>query len=322
MTGFEISFEGLGITGIYVEPVAFHLFGLDVYWYSIMLTLAVFIGLFLAMRKAKYAGLRPDDIIDSIIAIVVFMIIGARLFFVVFSWEKYRDNLMSVFSTRAGGLMFYGGVIGGLFGIWLVCRLKKIRFSRMLDFLAVYVPLGQAIGRWGNFFNQEAFGTNTSLPWGMYSEQTYRYLTALGLPGLDPEKPVHPTFLYEFVGNMLIFFILIRVRKKSKKPFEVTVWYLLLYGFLRFFVEGLRTDSLFIGNTSIRISQLLSALMVVGALAILMLFRHKNRMRLLAPLHSIGKTNTETEIEAETDVSATPGQDTDQAEDDAVDPDR
>jgi phosphatidylglycerol:prolipoprotein diacylglycerol transferase len=276
-TGYDVNFDGLGIS-VYVEPVAFNLFGFDIYWYSILLTLAVFFCMWLAVRNAKYAGLRQDDIMDVFIAIVVFMIIGARLFFVVFSWEQFRYDLKSSFSTRSGGLAFYGGVLGGLFGIWLVTKLKKIRFSRMTDFLAVYVPLGQAIGRWGNFFNQEAFGTNTTLPWGMYSEQTNRYLSALNLAGLDPEKPVHPTFLYEFVGNMIIFFLLMRIRRVAKKPFEVTVWYLLLYGILRFFVEGIRTDALFIGNTWLRISQVLSALMVVAALVVLTLFYRKSRM--------------------------------------------
>jgi len=276
-TGYDVNFDGLGIS-VYVEPVAFNLFGFDIYWYSILLTLAVFFCMWLAVRNAKYAGLRQDDIMDVFIAIVVFMIIGARLFFVVFSWEQFRYDLKSIFSTRSGGLAFYGGVLGGLFGIWLVTKLKKIRFSRMTDFLAVYVPLGQAIGRWGNFFNQEAFGTNTTLPWGMYSEQTNRYLSALNLAGLDPEKPVHPTFLYEFVGNMIIFFLLMRIRRVAKKPFEVTVWYLLLYGILRFFVEGIRTDALFIGNTWLRISQVLSALMVVAALVVLTLFYRKSRM--------------------------------------------
>ncbi len=276
-TGYDVNFEGLGIS-VYVEPVAFSLFGFDIYWYSILLTMAVFFCMWLAVRHAKYAGLRQDDIMDVFIAIVVFMIIGARLFFVVFSWEQFRYDLKSIFSTRSGGLAFYGGVLGGLFGIWLVTKLKKIRFARMTDFLAVYVPLGQAIGRWGNFFNQEAFGTNTTLPWGMYSEQTNRYLSALNLAGLDPEKPVHPTFLYEFIGNLIIFFLLMRIRRVAKKPFEVTVWYLLLYGLLRFFVEGIRTDALFIGNTWLRISQVLSALMVVAALVVLTLFYRKSRM--------------------------------------------
>jgi len=276
-TGYDVNFDGLGIS-VYVEPVAFNLFGFDIYWYSILLTLAVFFCMWLAVRHAKYAGLRHDDIMDVFIAIVVFMIIGARLFFVVFSWEQFRYDLKSIFSTRSGGLAFYGGVLGGLFGIWLVTRLKKIRFARMTDFLAVYVPLGQAIGRWGNFFNQEAFGTNTTLPWGMYSEQTNRYLAGLNLAGLDPEQPVHPTFLYEFIGNLIIFFLLMRIRRVAKKPLEVTVWYLLLYGILRFFVEGIRTDALFIGNTWLRISQVLSALMVVAALVILTLFYRKSRM--------------------------------------------
>jgi len=141
MTGYDVTFEGLGIS-VYVEPIAFNLFSFDIYWYSILLTFAVFFCMGLAIRNARYSGLRQDDIMDTFIAIVVFMIIGARLFFVVFSWDYYKDNLWAIFSTRSGGLAFYGGVLGGLFGIWLVCKIKKIRFARMTDFLAVYVPLG------------------------------------------------------------------------------------------------------------------------------------------------------------------------------------
>ncbi|HEY5466962.1 MAG TPA: prolipoprotein diacylglyceryl transferase [Clostridia bacterium] len=286
MTGYDVSFEGLGITGIYIEPVAFYLFGIGIYWYSILLTVAVFFCMFLAMRRSRYFGIRQDDVMDVFIAIVVLMIVGARLFFVAFSWDLFKNDLGSIFSTRSGGLAFYGGVIGGLFGILLMCRIKKIRFSRMTDFLVVFVPLGQAIGRWGNFFNQEAFGTNTTLPWGMYSEKTNAYLAALNLPGLDPEKPVHPTFLYEFIGNIVIFLILTRISKAAKKPFEVTVWYFLMYGFMRFFVEGIRTDALFIGGTAIRISQLLSGVMVIASLVILTLFHSKSRMAVAPPVES------------------------------------
>ncbi len=174
--------------------------------------------------------------------------------------------------------------------------MKKIPVSRILDFLVVYVPLGQALGRWGNFFNQEAFGNNTTLPWGMYSESangassgTFEYLTYILQkdPTLKivPGNPVHPTFLYEFIANLLIFVVLLRIRKSSKTPFTTTLWYLLLYGFVRFFVEGIRTDPLLIGDTSIRVSQLLSALMVAGSiLALVALNRRRQRQELAAAL--------------------------------------
>jgi phosphatidylglycerol:prolipoprotein diacylglycerol transferase len=214
------------------------------------------------------------------------MIVMARVYYVVFEWHYYAQDLRRIFSTRDGGLAFYGDIIGGIIAIALVTRIKKIKVHHLLDFLAVYVPLGQAIGRWGNFFNQEAFGNNTALPWGMYSNQTAAYLRSVtNITGLNPTLPVHPTFFYEFAANLLIFAWLLRVRKRSRFPFETTLWYLLLYGFVRYFVEGIRTDPLMIPGTSIRISMLLSALMVIGAtIALILLKRRQTRLELVAAL--------------------------------------
>jgi phosphatidylglycerol:prolipoprotein diacylglycerol transferase len=170
---------------------------------------------------------------------------------------------------REGGLAFYGGVIGGVLALVIASRLKKIRLLDLLDFLAVYVPLGQAIGRWGNFFNQEAFGTNTTLPWGMISSQTTAYL--LHVPGTDPYTPVHPTFFYEFAANLVIFFLLQRIRRSRRFPGQVMLWYFLTYGVVRFFVEGIRTDSLYLGGTGLRVSQVLSAALVVVSLPLILI---------------------------------------------------
>ena len=237
----------------------------------------------LAMKQAPSYALTADDVMDTFIAIIPLMIIMARLYYVVLEWNYFSRDWSRIFSTRDGGLAFYGGVIGGIIAIAIVTRVKKIKVSRLLDFLAVYVPLGQAIGRWGNFFNQEAFGNNTTLPWGMYSNQTEYYLrTVTNIPGLDPTKPVHPTFLYEFIANLLIFFWLLRIRKRSKFPFETMLWYLLLYGFVRYFVEGIRTDPLMIPGTDIRASMLLSALMVAGSIILLIvLSRRRQRIELM-----------------------------------------
>ena len=141
-----------------------------------------------------------------------------------------------------------------------------------MDFAIVYIPLGQAIGRWGNFFNQEAFGTTTNLPWGMKSAQIGRYLS-LHCPNLDSDMPVHPTFFYESVGTLIIFFILLAVRKKSKKPWTTTACYCVLYGIIRFFIEGLRTDSLYISGTNLRTSQVLSLILIVIGLLVISLGR-------------------------------------------------
>lgn len=268
---YHVSFPGLGIDSITISRVAFRVFGVEIYWYGILISAAVLISLFLAYRSSKKFGVKPDHVLDTMITIVPFMIIFARLYYVVFALDEFKDNWLSVFNLRTGGLAFYGGVIGGVLAVILICRIRKIPFSRMADLLVVYLPLAQGIGRWGNFFNQEAFGSNTTLPWGMISEGTTEYLAKIG--GFDPSAPVHPTFLYEFVANMLIFILLYFVREKSRRPYEATAVYFAAYGFVRFFTESIRTDSLYIGDTSIRVSMVLSACMCVTAVAVLVWIR-------------------------------------------------
>ena len=202
---YNVSFPGLGIENLEINRIVFSIGDFHLYWYGLLITVAVLVTMLLASRKAPDYGIKSDDIFDYFLALIPMMLIFARLYYVIFSWDDYKDNLLSILDTRSGGLAFYGGVIGGLIAFILVSKFKKIRISHALDFLVVYVPLGQAIGRWGNFFNQEAFGTNTTLPWGMISEGTTRYLQGLGDVTLDPNMPVHPTFLYEFIGNLIIF---------------------------------------------------------------------------------------------------------------------
>lgn len=277
---FLVDFPGLGIRDIPVNREIFSIFGQSVYWYGMLIALAIIVCLLLATKQAKNHQLRPDDIMDTFIVLIPMMILFARLYYVVFEWEYYAKDLTRVFNTRHGGLAFYGGVIGGALAFYLVARFKKLKFSRLIDYLAVYLPLGQAIGRLGNFFNQEAFGSNTTLPWGMYSNETERYLRMLG-SGFDPAAPVHPTFLYEFLANIIIFVILLKMRKTVKTPYVMTFSYLGMYGFIRFFVEGIRTDALFIGDSSIRISQLLSALMVIVAIVFIVIARKRQETLLL-----------------------------------------
>ncbi len=270
---FHVSFPGLGIDNLTINREAFSLFGVGVYWYGILISLAVIASLLLAYRSAEKFGVKPDYVLDTIIAIVPLMIIFARLYYIAFSFDEFKGNLLSILNLRTGGLAFYGGVIGGILAIIGVCRFRKVPLSRMMDLLVVYLPLAQGIGRWGNFFNQEAFGRNTALPWGMISEGTTDYLARIG--GFNPNAPVHPTFLYEFLANILIFGILVYVRQKSKRPFETTAVYFIFYGFVRFFTESLRTDSLYIGNTNLRISMLLSAGMFIIALVAFLIIRRR-----------------------------------------------
>ena len=282
---YLVSFPGLGIEDLQISRVAFKVFGVPVYWYGLLIASAILLCLYLAMRHARFFRLTADDILDTFIAIIPGMIIFARLYYVAFEWQIYKENWKLIFDTRAGGLAFYGGVIGGVLAAFIVCRIKKIPFHRMADFLAVYIPLGQAIGRWGNFFNQEAFGSNTTLPWGMISGETTRYLGLINpdlFPNIDPYSPVHPTFFYEFVGNMLLFFILYQLRRRTRQPFAVILSYLLGYGVIRFFVEGVRTDPLYIPGTPLRVSQLLSAAMVVFAIGALIIGRVIGQKKRLA----------------------------------------
>lgn len=295
---YHVSFPGLGIQDLAIDRVAFELslFGRDltVYWYGLTFTLAMALCIIVALYRAPKYDFTRDDILDYFLWMIPMILLGARLYYVAFEWDQFKGSLGAILDFRQGGLAFYGGVLGGMLAVTLVARVKRIKLHRIFDYLAVLVPLGQGIGRWGNFFNQEAFGTNTSLPWGMISEGTRQGLAALNanqanpLPGLDPNLPVHPTFLYEFLANMAIFVILLWVHKRQKQPWMTFISYLFLYGLVRFFVEGVRTDSLTFeaGGQTWRISQVLSAVMVVGAVVLFAFLRHqaKKRARLMASM--------------------------------------
>ena len=272
-TEFKVSFPGLGIYNLEISRIAFELqlFGktLTIYWYGVLYAMGFMVALLLALRQAERYNLSKDDILDIFLATIPLSVVGSRLYYVAFSWEKYADNLLRIFDLRDGGLAFYGGVLAGILAFFLVGRAKKIKLRHLMDFFVPYLALGQAIGRWGNFFNQEAFGVYTDRPWGMISEGTRHYLQAINYPYAN--SPVHPTFLYESLGNILIFVLLLRIRSHSKISGETTAWYLATYGILRYFTEGLRTDSLFIGSSEIRVSQLLSMLMFLTALVYLVI---------------------------------------------------
>lgn len=264
ISAVEVKFPGWGIN-VDVNPVAFHLGKIDVYWYGLLIAIAIILSVFLAVKQAKSLKFPEGLVYDTILMIIPCAIIGARAYYVIFNYDEFKGNFKSIFDIRSGGLAIYGGVLLVFIGGLVMCRIRKIPFRELADYCVVYLPLGQAIGRWGNFFNQECFGTNTSLPWGMTSATIEGYLKS-NCPTLVPTMPVHPTFLYESLADLAIFFILIYVRKHSKIPFETACVYFALYGTARFFIEGMRTDSLYIGSTGIRTSQLLSLILVVAAL--------------------------------------------------------
>jgi len=290
LTTTDVSFPGIGLNNIPLNRVAFTIGSFPVYWYGICIILAFGLCIGLAMWQASKFGLKADDVIDVSIVVIPSAIVGARLYYVASAWDEFAADPISVFNIRNGGLAVLGGVLFSILAVYILTKFKKKSVAAIFDFLIVYIPLGQAIGRWGNFFNQEAFGTNTTLPWGMISADTSAYISAY-CPGLNPDLPVHPTFLYESLATLLIFFILLFVRKRIKLPLVPVAMYFILYGAARFFIEGLRTDSLYIGNTGLRTSQVLSAVLVVVGFGIIALSRYQADRKALAA-NAGGSENT------------------------------
>lgn len=217
-----------------------------------------------------------DKMLDVLIYGTIFGIIGARLYYCIFKWELYKDNPLDIFAIWEGGLAIYGGIIGGLGAAYVVCKVRKMNFWNLLDMASMSLLIGQGIGRWGNFANQEAFGTNTDLPWGMWSSKVATYImghqdefAANGIT-MDPNKAVHPTFLYESIWCLLGFFVLYLICQKFRKfSGQIFLCYGVWYGLERAVVEGLRTDSLYIAGTTLRVSQVLSAALALACLVAL-----------------------------------------------------
>lgn len=236
-------------TGI-ISKVAFSIMGIDIYWYAILITIAILIGFIWAKFNDGKYGIKYDDVLDLGLIMIPIAIICARLYYIIFNLDYYLSNLSEIFNFRNGGLAIYGGLIGGLVTIILFCKRKKIKVLDLLDYIIPIIPLGQAIGRWGNYINIEAYGSETNLPLKMEIIEN----------GFT--KYVHPTFLYESVGNLILFFVLLKLNKNRKFNGQVVGIYLIGYSLLRFLVEGLRTDSLMLYN--IRISQLLSIVIFIS----------------------------------------------------------
>ncbi|WP_425539915.1 prolipoprotein diacylglyceryl transferase [Microaceticoccus formicicus] len=244
-----------------VDRVAFTLFGIEIMWYAVLIGLGMLLGIYLAERDARRRGVNPDNLMDVLIWALPLSIVGARLYYVAFEWNQFKDNPIQILNIRGGGLAIYGGIIAAFLTAYIVCRIKKISFIEMADITVPSLALGQAIGRWGNFINQEAHGYQTDLPW------------AVIIDGVG----YHPTFLYESIGDAIIFaFLFYFARKRQKYIGEISAIYLVLYGILRFFVEGLRTDSLyFIG---FRVSQLVSIAGII--LGVFLWFYSRNKLKL------------------------------------------
>ena len=221
-----------------MSNVAFNIFGLDIYWYAIMIVSGMVLAMWVASVLLKRKGHNPNEVIDFAIVVLPLAIIGARLYYVLFTLDR-NWTFMEILNIRGGGLAIYGGVIGGAIGVLLYCAWKKLSPLRWMDIIAPGLILAQAIGRWGNFFNQELYGYPTDLPWGIYIEPGNR------IPGFETYTHFHPLFLYESLWNLLGFAILFFVNRKYGKKLldgEVTIAYFMYYSVGRFILEGMKID--------------------------------------------------------------------------------
>lgn len=279
----NINFPNLGI---YLENVGktISVFGFEIAYYGMIIGLSVVAGILMASHMAKKTGQNPDTYYDLAIYAVVLSVVGARLYYVIFSWEYYKDDLLSIFNLREGGLAIYGGVIAAVITVSVYAKVKKIPFGVLADTAVPGLILGQILGRWGNFFNREAFGEYTDslfamqLPLDAVRDSDVTDMMRRNIEVIDEISyiQVHPTFLYESLWNVGVLLIMLWWRKYKKFDGELLLMYLFGYGVGRFWIEGLRTDQLLIPGTGIAVSQVLGILMaVVSAFLIVYLSKKK-----------------------------------------------
>lgn len=228
------------------DPVAFSLGPIDIRWYAIFILSGIVGGVILSSWLAKSRGLDPDFVLDIAPWVVVFAIIGARLYWVMLEWDRFSDDPLGAINIRSGGMTIHGAVVGGAIALWVLCRIFRQPFLTWLDILAPALALGQALGRWGNWANQEAFGTPTDVPWAVTIDPAHRP------SGYGQYATFHPTFLYESILNLLnaivlSWLVLRGPRFRWFRTGDVVALYLIVYGVVRFFLERIRTDSLYIG---------------------------------------------------------------------------
>ena len=274
-----VKFTGLDhIFNVYSTLCEFTLFGHEVTikFYGVIIAFGFLLAVLFGGRMAYKWKLDLNKMLDILLFGTIGGIVGARLYYVAFEWDYYSRHLSEIPQIWEGGLAIYGGLIGGILAAFLVCRHNGLNFLKLLDLAGMSFLIGQGIGRWGNYANQEAFGTNTTMPWGMTSDKVARYISThqsefaeKGIT-MDASVPVHPTFLYESLWCIASFIIIYIICKKAYKfSGQLILCYGILYGAERAVVEGLRTDSLYIGTTSLRVSQVLSMVLVLICAAIL-----------------------------------------------------
>lgn len=223
-----------------MNRVAFSIFGLDIMWYGILIACGILMAILVSSKEARRLGYQEGQVTDICLFAIPLGIVGARLYYVAFNWSQYAGDLREIINIRGGGLAIHGGILAGILTVWVFTRIKKLEFFRTSDILVLGLPMAQAIGRWGNFINGEAHGGPTNLPWAILVEG----------------QRVHPTFLYESVWDWMIFVYIFMIRKNKKYEGQLLVDYIFLYSLGRFFIEGLRTDSLMLGP--IKMAQLIS----------------------------------------------------------------
>ncbi len=280
----SIRFPHLGIN-IEKLPKSITVFGFEIAFYGIIIAIGMVLALTIIFREVKRTNQSEDNYYDLAIFAIIFGIIGARLYYVIFEWDEYKGNLLSILNIRNGGLAIYGGLIAGTITTCIFCKIKKMSIPQVLDTIILGIIIGQILGRWGNFFNREAFGGFTDNIFAMQ----IRYDEVGGVISDSLQKhvqmvdhvayiQVHPTFLYESVWNLILFAIMMFLRKRKKFHGEVACTYLIGYGIGRFFIEGLRTDQLTLWRTGIAVSQIVSIVIVLMGISYLLYSKMKLRM--------------------------------------------
>ncbi len=289
-----LSFPGLGIEELEINKVAFSVLGRDIAWYGILITCGMILAVLCGLYLAKIQKISSDDIIDLAFFVIIFGVLGARLYYVIFTWNEFSylstggtffENLWNTFyniiAIWEGGLAIYGGVLAGLLTAYIFAKIKKIKFLKIFDILAPCCWIGQIIGRWGNFMNMEAYGSTTTLPWRMCSEkiasELYFRKQLISFDDYEAilagELGVHPTFLYESLWNLIALIFVLSIFKKKKFDGQIFSTYLIWYGFGRMLIEGLRTDSLMVGD--LRVSQLIGLASCLLGISLMIYFALK-----------------------------------------------
>ena len=271
--------------GIHLTSVGDHItiFGFDIAYYGIIIGLGILAGLLIAVAEAKRSGQNPEVYYDLVIYAVIFSIIGARLYYVIFSWDMYKDDLKSILNIRQGGLAIYGGVIAAIITVFVFAKVRKLSPYLIFDTAGLGLVAGQMIGRWGNFFNREAFGeyTDSFLAMRLPEDAVRQYdITELMRQNMETIKgvnyiQVHPTYLYESLWCLMVLVIMLLYRKHKKFDGEVFLVYLLGYGLGRVWIEGLRTDQLLLPKIGLPVSQMLAGVIVIVSLVLILYNRRK-----------------------------------------------